>query len=193
MPRLLLPLSVAFAATLVTTISAQSQPTGFPRFDTLIIEPRFTADDREWIQRAAQAHRTELLLAALAADRARDVRVRQLAPRLLRDHEIELGQLQRIAAEKGVEIPEITDIQQEMLDRLRSLDGYLFDRSFVQQVINEHFDQHGIYRDISENPNLALRVYGERRIPSIRQHLDRARAIGYPSPLFNRWWIAGSK
>jgi putative membrane protein len=192
MLRLLLVLGVAIA-TLATTLSAQSQPTGFPRFDTLIIDERFTADDREWIQRAAQAHRAELLMAGLAAERARDVRVRQLAPRLLRDHEIELAQLQLIASEKGVDLPAITELQQETLDRLRSLDGSLFDRAFVQQVINEHHDQHGLYRHISENPNLALRVYGERRIPSIREHLQRARWIGSGQPLFARWAISDSK
>jgi putative membrane protein len=192
MLRLLLVLGVAIA-TLATTLSAQSQPTGFPRFDTLIIDERFTADDREWLQRAAQAHRTELLMAALAAERGRDVRVRQLAPRLLRDHQIELAQLQLVAREKGVDLPEITELQQETLDRLRSLDGYRFDRAFVRQVINEHQDQYGLYRHISENPNLALRVYGERRLPSIREHLRRAGGIGYPQPLLARWAISDSK
>ena len=131
-------------------------------------------------------------MAALAVDRARNIRVRQLAPRLLRDHEIELAQLQVIAEARGVALPEITEIQQETVDRLSSLEGYLFDRAFVQQMINEHHDQYGLYRDISENPNLDLRVYGERRISSIREHLQRAHELPQ-LPVFARWTISDPK
>lgn len=191
MIRLLLSVGLVLAVTFTTT-RAQSQPTGLPRYDTLILGERFTDLDRLWLQRAAQAHRTELQLAALAVDRASHIRVRQLAPRLLRDHEVELVQLQLMADERGVQLPDITDIQQETLDRLRALQGYLFDRAFVQQIINEHQDQYGLYRDISENPNLDIRVYGERRIPSIREHLQRVSEI-HPYSVFARWTISDPK
>jgi predicted outer membrane protein len=86
----------------------------------------------------------------------------------------------------------LSEIQQETLDRLSALEGYLFDRAFVQQIVNEHQDQFGLYRDISENPNLDLRAYGEPRIQSIREHLQRAYYVSL-TPVFARWTISNPK
>jgi putative membrane protein len=191
MSRLLMLIAVALPLAMAAP-RAQSQPTGFPRPDTLILPERYTDLDREFLERSAQAHHTELQIATLAITRARDVRIRQLAPHLLRDHEIELGQLARIAEERGVALPEITEMQQETIERLRELEGDSFDRAFIAQVINEHRDQYGLYRDVSENPNLDIRSYGERRIPSIREHLQRTQDI-YPMSVLARWTISNPK
>jgi putative membrane protein len=183
--RRLLFIGLASMLAMATPI-AQSQPTGFPRFDVLNLVERFTDLDRQFLERAAQLHEMELQMATLATTRARDVRIRQLAPHLLRDHEIEFNQLKRIAAERGVTLPGLDDIQQETLDRLRDLDGYLFDRAFIFQIVNEHRDQYGLYRDSSENPNLDLRSYGERRIATIQEHVWTAHRIEV-TPVFGRW------
>lgn len=182
---LVLTLAIAMPA-------AQSQPTGFPRFDSLILTERFTDLDRQFLERAAQLHEMELQIATLATSRARDVRVRQLVPSLIRDHEVELNQLKRIAEHRGVTLPSLSDIQRETIDRLSALEGYLFDRAFVQQIVNEHHDQYGLYRDVSENPNLDIRAYGEPRIQSIQTHLQRAYNVSL-TPVFARWTISDPK
>jgi putative membrane protein len=187
----LLPIGLVLTLAVATPI-AQSQPTGFPRFDSVILSARFTDLDRLFLERAAQLHEMELQIATLATSRARDSRVRQLVPGLIRDHEIELNQLKRIAEHRGVTLPPLSEIQRETIDRLSALEGYLFDRAFVVQIVNEHRDQYGIYRDISENPNLDLRAYGEPRIQSIQAHLQRAYAISL-TPVFARWTISNPK
>ena len=191
MSRLLLLAGLALTLAIATP-AAQSQPTGFPRFDSVILSERFTDLDRQFLEHASQLHEMELQIATLATSRARDVRVRQLVPRLIRDHEIELNQLKRVAEHRGVTLPPLTDIQRETIDRLSALEGYLFDRAFVQQIVNEHQDQYGLYRDISENPNLDLRAYGEPRIHSIQAHLQRAYNVSL-TPVFARWVISNPK
>lgn len=190
MARRLLLVGLALMLAIATPI-AQSQPVGFPNRDVFLSE-RFTDLDRQFIQRASQLHEMELQMATLATTRARDHRIRELVNHLLRDHEIELNLLKRIASDRGVTLPGLDEIQQETLARLADLDGYLFDRAFIQQIVREHRDQFGIYRDSSENPNFDLRGYGERRIWTIQNHVWTAHRIEV-TPVYGRWSISNPK
>ena len=165
---------------------AQSQPRGPLSPDGVLMQERFTEADRTFIARAGRAHRAELLLASLAESRAKDVRVRELAAHVLRDHEIELGLLEQLAAERGVALTDITEKQREVAERLQALEGEVFDRAFIVQMINDHQDQLAFYGDMSLSPTLEVRLYAERRIKSIRDHLRRAEVI-FPVPVFALW------
>lgn len=182
--RLLL---LCLALTLAPSASyAQSQPRGPLSPDGVLMLERFTEADRAFIVRAGTAHRAELLLAALAESRAKDVRVRELASHVLYEHEIELGLLEQLAHEPGITLTDITEEQRQVAERLQALAGDEFDRSFVVQMINDHHDQLSFYGDMILSPTLEVRLYAERRIKAIRDHHRRAQVI-YPVPDFARW------
>jgi len=169
-----------------TGIHAQSQPRSPILPDGVPMQERFTEADRTFIVQAGAAHRAELLLAALAESRAKDIRVRELAAHLLRDHEIELSLLEQLATERGVTLTDISEKQRQVAERIQALEGDEFDRAFVTQMINDHQDQLAFHSDMSLSPNLDVRLYAERRITSIRDHHRRAQVID-PLPASGRW------
>jgi putative membrane protein len=107
-------------------------------------------------------------LSRIAADQATNPNVKNLAARMLADHEKLDQQLKQIALTKGVALP--TPVTSDSLpnDRL--------DRAYVQRMIGDHRKAIDLYSsaDLSD-PD--LRAWAANALPMLRDHLAAAEKL----------------
>src|SRR5262249_17455012 len=93
-------------------------------------------------------NQTEMELGKLAKARGQSQRVRSFGDMLMKDHTLADRQVEAFAKRKGVQIPQVTpkdDAEAEQmrrdedtLERLKTLEGDEFDRSFAQMMAGGH-------------------------------------------------------
>jgi len=95
--------------------------------------------DRNFIAAAAQSGMSEVALAQLAAQRARNPRVREYARQLVLDHQAANKRLQHIAAVKGLKLPDgpARDQQADLRD-LQKVSARDFDQHFLDRMVQDH-------------------------------------------------------
>jgi lipid-binding SYLF domain-containing protein/predicted outer membrane protein len=140
-----------------------------------------TSADLEFMLAATRAGHLETTAARLALSRSDDPGVRQLAQRLLDDHQAAQAQLQRIAQNRGVELPRRPARQQQyVIDGLQGLRGASFESDFVERIgIDAHRDAIALFqRQLGgANRDAALKDFARATLPKLRQHLAMAQAL----------------
>ncbi len=93
---------------------------------------QLNAADQTYLQQDAQGAAYELSMAQMATQKASNPKVKQYAEMLTQDHDKYNTELQQLGQSCGVSLPTGPDAaQQTQLDRLRSVDGHLFDSTFI--------------------------------------------------------------
>ncbi len=173
---LALPAALAYAA---DTSSSQSSA------KTSEDQGKLSAHDRDFLMKAAQGGMLEVEAARLAMDRAASNDVKTFAQTLMQDHTAANEKLQRIAAEKGVDLPKQLDAKHKAdIDRLSKLNGEAFDRAFLQHMgLRDH------KKDISEfeaeakhGKDAVVKGFAEETLPTLRKHLSMAEKIHGNAP-----------
>jgi putative membrane protein len=138
-----------------------------------------SAADAGFIVEAAALGMAEVRLSEVAMQQAEDVEVQQFASRMLDDHTRMNNQLLQLAGIKDIEVPaELTDEDQERIDRLTRLSGADFDRAYMEEMVQDHEEavkrfeqqvQHGQDQDVR---NLAA-----DSLPQLREHRQEAQQV----------------
>jgi putative membrane protein len=153
---------------LASFVAAVAFSTGYAAVDTA----------QDFMNRAAVSDRFELSLADLAKERGDDAS-RAFAARIRRDHQESQRELQRIAAQEKLAVPEQLDARHSaLLAELRELDGKAFDRAFARAQVDAHREAVALYEaEANDGPSSSLRDFAERVLPRLRDHLARARTL----------------
>lgn len=142
--------------------------------------PADVASDMDFLLQAWQANALELGAARLALRRSHDVRVRQFARDLVREHSAASLRFQRLAARRGLGIPAaVRSPSPEAAYELANLRGVAFDRRFVARVgVQAHRDALALYRrQVETGPDRSLVRFASGELPMLRRHLARAEAL----------------
>jgi putative membrane protein len=95
--------------------------------------------DLKYTTESAQGLMSEVKLGALAEQRASDERVRHFGTQMVADHGKDLRELQGLAAQKQVRLPDtINDEQSKEAAKLEKLSGKDFDREYVKYEAKDH-------------------------------------------------------
>jgi putative membrane protein len=115
----------------------------------------------------------------LAAERARDQRVRDYGAKLAREHAVHAEEIQRRLAPLNVTVPE--EPSAEALSHyaaLERLSAEEFDGSFVQMMVWSHTEAIEKYgAQTHANPDRSLHDFATRSLPMLREHLAAAEAL----------------
>jgi putative membrane protein len=136
-------------------------------------------EDRSFLLYAMDVDFTQLQLSQLAADKARDERVRNFAQRMLDYHKASYGRLARIAQENGIEpLQEIGPIARMMHEQLRQLTGRLFDWQYINAQVIYHYAAFYRYeRESLHGRDKQVRGFGAEAFRDIKEHHDAAQKI----------------
>ncbi|MEJ8839644.1 DUF4142 domain-containing protein [Ramlibacter sp. AN1133] len=180
-PPLLSVISAAAALCAVPAAAGTSLSMG----DELVAQaaattPADVAADLDFLLRAWRANVQELGAARLAMDRSRDVRVRQFARVLVREHSAANVHFQRLGASRGLGVPAAVrgdGVAAEF--GLEGLRGVAFDRQFVASAgVQAHRDAVELFRQEAEHGrDRALVRFASASLPMLRKHLARAEAL----------------
>jgi putative membrane protein len=127
--------------------------------------------DAEFLARALRVNEIELTLGRMAAERGSTPDVKAMGAKMVQKHN-ELGwQLTDQTQRLGFHVaPELSADQRSTVDRLASLSGSAFDKSFKQTVDAGHLQERAMYRgEASHTLDPGLRDLTQRRVATLEQ------------------------
>jgi putative membrane protein len=131
------------------------------------------------MKKLASANLHEIEAGKLAASKAQSDAVRSFGQKMADDHAQMLQDLQKLASEKGVKLPDRLGMKEEAsLTKLKALSGERFDRSYMSDMVKDHQQDVKETQDIAakaQDPDLKKAV-GEANA-KIKEHLSLAQQI----------------
>jgi putative membrane protein len=115
-------------------------------------------------------------VAGMAEVKSSDVRVKQFAATLSKDHLKANEDLKRVAESMKVKLPEYSD-DKESYDKLMKMSGDAFDRSFIAWTLDTHIRHTAVLEAQVKTAGGDLKKFIERQMPIEKMHLETARAL----------------
>lgn len=137
------------------------------------------AADTDFVRRASSAGLTEIALGKLAATQASSDDVKKFAARMVTDHAKLNADLGKLAGSKGIQIAIAPEpAQQQLIDRLKGLDGSQFDREYADAAIRDHKLVSGLYElEASKGEDVDIREFARKTLPMFKEHEDLADGL----------------
>jgi putative membrane protein len=138
-----------------------------------------TDPDQQFIIQAAQGGTAEVAMGQLAATRAVNDAVRRFGQRMILDHGAMNGELQALAAQQRVPIvTEMGPQHRATYDRLASLTGLDFDRTYVAEMVIDHDKDVSEFERVSQTArDPDVRAWASSKLPVLREHQSLARQL----------------
>ena len=141
--------------------------------------PPHLSQDEKFIDRVARDGLTEVRLARLAADRATDPRVKDLAQSMLADFETSNDRLSKVAASLGLSLPQDLDWAERWdYKSLARLHGDDLHRYYVNMVAEYHVKEVRLFRrEIGSAADPAVRQFAVATLPVLKAGRETAQKL----------------
>jgi putative membrane protein len=140
---------------------------------------KLAASDEEFAHKAATGSKAEVELGNLALEKASSDRVKEFAQRMVTDHGQASQQLQQIASNRKLELPQMMPTEaQEQHDKLSRLSGAQFDREYMRIMVQDHQkDIAEFQKAMNEVQDNDLKQFIQQTLPTMQEHLKMAQEI----------------
>lgn len=144
---------------------------------------RAARGDSRFVRDAAAGGQAEVTLGEMASQKGASAQVKQYGERMVADHGKANQELMQIASSKGIAATaEPTSQQRRDAEMLRRMSGEAFDRAYARQMVADHRTTVALFeREAKSGRDADLKAFAERTLPSLREHLEMARALGTES------------
>lgn len=136
------------------------------------------AMDKEFVTKAAQSGKAEVMLGNLAESRASSQMVKDYGKMMVMDHQKANDELTTLAARRrymtvATELP--ADMQKDY-EKLSAKTGVDFDKAFMEQMVKDHEKAVKLFRKEAENGNdPEMKSWAAKMLPALEQHLQHAK------------------
>lgn len=143
--------------------------------------------DKLFILTTAVGNECEIQMSQAAAEHSQSEQVKQLAQRMVQDHQKLAQQLQPIAQQQGVTIPQaLPALEQQKLQVLSSLQGSDFDQAYLSDLKADHAANVSKFEDEAKlAKDNQLKQFAAQALPTLQEHQQMvsqaAVAVGLPS------------
>jgi putative membrane protein len=183
--RYLLPMALIASAALAQT--EEGRPTqstldrGSPDLTRTTQSPlTMTVSPQSFATQAAVIGRAEVELGQLAMQKTQDQTVREYARRMVKDHQAAAAQLEKIAGQEHLELPQALDAEHQALkEKLSDLQGPAFDREYAKAMAKGHDKAVALFDAASQAPQMTpqLKEFAAATLPTLREHKEMARSL----------------
>jgi putative membrane protein len=139
-----------------------------------------SAQDQEFVQKAAQGGLAEVVAGKLASAKASNSEVKRFGTQMVTDHGKANAELANIAKSKGITVPTEPDAaHQQLAKRLEATKGADFDRLYIEEAgIKDHKDAVDLFtRQANSGQDAELKAFAAKTLPTIKHHLEMVQAI----------------
>ncbi len=142
-------------------------------------ESEISRKDRTFLLAASQGALLEVRLGELATRNARRVEVKEFGERMVLDHSANLRELQALAAQKGVTLPEDLDAKhQRHLDKMAAIPITEFDAAYISAMIKGHQAVNRQFlAESGSTKDADIRGFVDKTIPVVTGHLARIQLL----------------
>ena len=138
------------------------------------------AADKLFVLHAGLGNQYEMALAQQAQQKAQNPQVKQLAQRILQDHQQASQQLMQVAQKLQVELPQgLPSMKQQELQIIGQLDSQVFDQKFVCKMDELHAHDVAAFRNasqIAQSPD--VKQFASQTLPKLQQHHQLVQQTG---------------
>jgi putative membrane protein len=145
-------------------------------------------DARQFAIQASKKGAAEVELGRLASERAQNSSVKSFAQMMVQDHSKAGEELKQAVMAQGGEVnQELPDDSEDLLDKLKGLQGADFDREYMEAMVDAHQEMRGMVsgrindaRRMTTTPSgleMAVNQWAEKTLPRVEQHLAKAEEI----------------
>jgi putative membrane protein len=135
--------------------------------------------DRSFIEQAASGGMAEIQAAQLAQQRSNSPQVKQFANRVIADHTQANSELQQIAQDQNVTLPEQPSAKDaSAYRRLIGLTGTAFDQAYAQAEVSDHQQDIALFRkEAQSGQDPTVKSFAQKTLPLLVQHLQLAQGL----------------
>lgn len=147
------------------------------------------AGDRLFVLNTAIGNQCEMALAQLAQQKSQDQQVKQLAQRILQDHQQAGQQLQQVAQKLQMDLPQgLPSMKQQELQIIGGMESKMFDQKFVACMDEHHAKDVTCFRNTAQTAQSPdVKQFASQTLPKLQEHWQltkrTATAVGLPSDL----------
>ena len=157
---------------LVSQSHADATPVRLVAFESGTRDERFVRD-------AASSARMQVELGRVALRQGQDARVKQFARQMIDDYQRAERDLLDVAVARDISIPPgLIPAHRSMIGEVTPHVGAEFDREYARMMVGENLS---MVREYDEEARSGLdpqaRDFAERTLPTMRDHLEKARAL----------------
>lgn len=175
---------LAAAAIALAAAQAQAQPaaSATPRGDAAVVTSngKLASSDLDFLKKAAHNGHAEVEASKLVETKGSNTQVKSFAQQMVADHTKVGGELDVLAASKGVRVPAEPSMVQKAKARLvQARDGAAFDRAYIETFgVKAHEETVRLFQKAAKEAKDAdVKAFAEKTLPGLQQHLKMARDI----------------
>jgi putative membrane protein len=137
--------------------------------------------DRTFVTKAAEGGKAEVELAALAQQKASSDAVKSLAKRIADDHQQANRDLETIAGQKNISLPDSLNAEHAALkSKLEAASGAAFDQQYVAAMIKDHKKDIGEFQHAAAHAADAdIKAFASKTLPTLQEHLRQAESAAH--------------
>ena len=173
-------LAALAALTLAVSLQAQEKDRAQdPAGKSAKKDAGFSKQDRQALERLAQADMAEIAAGKLAQQKASSPEVKKYGEHMVQEHTKMLQEGTQLAQKKGLQPPKDTDKKHKSaLKKLEGLSGEEFDRQYISQMVKDHDEVMKLaQKTVKATKDAELKAHLEKGSPHIKEHLEQARQI----------------
>ena len=143
--------------------------------------------DRKFVEQAAAGGMMEITTGRLATEKAMSQEVKTYGQKMVEEHSRANSELLALAAKKGVTMTDddraghARDMAKAR-NKLSKYTGEEFDRMYMRMQVEAHEKMVALFERQSESgADADLKAWAAKMLPSVREHLEMARAHSQPA------------
>jgi predicted outer membrane protein len=158
-----------------------------------------TACDKLFVLKAACGNQFEVQLGQQAQQKAQSQQVKDIAQKIVQDHQQALEKLQPIAQQLGVQLPQgLGEMKQTEIQILTSLPADQFEKQYICMMQANHAMVVTAFQGIAQlAKNEQVKQYAQDCLPKLQEHAQSieqcAVALGLPASNYNQAQPAGGR
>jgi putative membrane protein len=135
--------------------------------------------DQKYMTESAQGLMSELKLGTMAEQRASDEGVKAFGKQMVTDHGKDLKNLQELAKQKQVKLPEtMNDDQSKEASKLEKLSGKDFDREYVKYEVKDHKEDIKEQKEVlKKTHDPELKNFASKELDTVTGHKKTVDAL----------------
>jgi len=136
-------------------------------------------DEQEFIKAASSGNNFEIQLSQFVQQRSQDQQVKELAQKLMQDHQQAEQQLRQVAQQSGATLENsLMPAQQAKLQEFQKKQGAELDRAYIFCNVGDHHKDIMEYRWAAQNAQSSqLKQYCEQTLPHLQEHLRQVDQV----------------
>ena len=135
--------------------------------------------DEDFFQSASEGGIAEVQAGTDAQSKATNPSVRAFAAMMVKDHSAANEKLKKLAAAKGIELPDSPSLKQKAMNKKSDLkEGASFDADYIKGQVKAHEDTVSLLqKEIDNGKDPQAKAFAREMLPKVKMHLEHANKL----------------